>query len=109
MYKRQVRRALRLAADPLSRVITPHLHSICLTVAAMALAGRDGETGAADAARCLAAADALLPAGHVSSSVERRVHDLTEARIRETLDGPAYEAAYAEGGGLSLEEATALV
>ncbi|MEU5531979.1 BTAD domain-containing putative transcriptional regulator [Streptomyces sp. NPDC020362] len=104
-----VRRALRLAADPLSRVITPHLHSICLTVAAMALAGRDGETGAADAARCLAAADALLPAGHVSSSVERRVHDLTEARIRETLDGPAYEAAYAEGGGLSLEEATALV
>ncbi|GHI08187.1 regulator [Streptomyces cellostaticus] len=105
----RVRRALRLATDPLSQAVTPHLHSICLTIAAMALAARDGVAGAADAARCLAAAEALLPAGHVSSGVERRVFELTEARIRETLDGPAYEAAYAEGGGLSLAEATALV
>ncbi|MEU6670268.1 BTAD domain-containing putative transcriptional regulator [Streptomyces sp. NPDC046727] len=105
----RVREALRLAADPLSQTITPHLHSVCLTTAAMALARADDGRRATDAARCLAAADALLPAGHISSGVERRVYDLTEARIRETLDAPAYEAAYAEGGGLSLAEATALV
>ncbi|SOD87035.1 BTAD domain-containing putative transcriptional regulator [Streptomyces sp. Ag109_G2-15] len=105
----RVRTALRRADDPLSQVITPHLGSICLTIAAMALAGLDGGTRAADAARCLAAADALLPAEHVSSGMERRVYELTESRIRETLDGPAYAAAYAAGGGLSLAEATALL
>jgi tetratricopeptide (TPR) repeat protein len=105
----RVRTAMRLSRDPLSEAITPHLPSICLTVAAMALAGLDGDARAADAARCLGAAQALLPPGHVASGVERRVGDLTEARIRESLDGPAYEAAYAEGGGLSLTEATALL
>ncbi|MFJ9866177.1 BTAD domain-containing putative transcriptional regulator [Streptomyces sp. NPDC101165] len=105
----RVRTALRRADDPLSRVVTPHLGSICLTIGAMALASLDGGTRAADAARCLAAADALLPAEHVSSGLERRTYELTESRIRETLDGPAYAAAYAEGGGLSLAEATALL
>ncbi|MGW1000971.1 BTAD domain-containing putative transcriptional regulator [Streptomyces sp. NPDC002520] len=105
----RVRTAMRLSRDPLSEAITPHLSSICLTVAAMALAGLDGGGRAADAARCLGAAQALLPPGHVPSGVERRVNGLTEARIRESIDGPAYEAAYAEGGGLSLTEATALV
>ncbi|MGW3149116.1 AfsR/SARP family transcriptional regulator [Streptomyces sp. NPDC001177] len=105
----RVRAALRHAADPLSQVITPHLNSICLTVAAMALAGFDGGTRAADAARCLAAADALLPPGHVASGTEHEVRERTVARIRAVLDGEAYEAAYAQGGGLSLEEATALV
>ncbi|MFJ9818027.1 BTAD domain-containing putative transcriptional regulator [Streptomyces sp. NPDC101151] len=105
----RARRALRLAEDPLSRVVTPHLPSVCLTIAAMAMAGADGGTRARDAARCLAAAEALLPEGHLSSGMERRVYELTESRIRETLDGSAYTAAYAEGGGLSLVEATALV
>ncbi|MYW42142.1 BTAD domain-containing putative transcriptional regulator [Streptomyces sp. SID161] len=104
----RVRRALELAADPLSQAINPHAHSVGLTVAAMTLARADGGR-AADAARCLAAADALLPPGHVASGVERRSHDMTEARIRQALDERAYEAAYAEGGGLSLAEATALV
>jgi tetratricopeptide (TPR) repeat protein len=105
----RVRTALEHAANPLSEAITPHLNSVCLTIAAMALARSGSGTRAADAARCLAAADALLPPGHRPSGVERRCHDMTEARIRETLDGQAYEAAYAEGGGLSLAEATALV
>jgi hypothetical protein len=100
---------MRLSGDPLSEAITPHMPSICLTVAAMALAGLDGGRRAADAARCMGAAQALLPPQHVTSGLERRVQDLTETRIRETLDGPAYEAAYAEGGDLSLAEATALV
>ncbi|MFB7503434.1 BTAD domain-containing putative transcriptional regulator [Streptomyces broussonetiae] len=105
----RIRRALRLAEDPLCEAVTPQLPSICLGVAAMALAGCDGGGRAADGARCQGASDALLPAGHLQSGVERRVHDLTEARIRETLDAAGYAAAYAEGGGLSLAEATALV
>ncbi|MEU2058982.1 BTAD domain-containing putative transcriptional regulator [Streptomyces sp. NPDC013455] len=103
------RKALALATDPLARLVIPHLHSVCLTVAAMALTGVDGGRRAGAAARCLAAAEAMLPPGHVSSGIERRMLDLTEARIREHLDGPAYDAAYAAGGGLSLAEATALV
>ncbi|MFH9398480.1 BTAD domain-containing putative transcriptional regulator [Streptomyces sp. NPDC017638] len=102
----EARKALRLSAEPLSQALTPHLHSVCLTAAAMALA--DGDR-AVDAARCLGAAQALLPAGHVVAGVERRIHELTETRIRAALDERSYEAAYAEGGGLSLEEATALV
>ncbi|MFI9805019.1 ATP-binding protein [Streptomyces sp. NPDC052301] len=105
----RARRALRLAGDPLTRTIAPHMDSLCLTVAAMGLARLDGGSRATDAVRCLGTADALLPPGHILSGVEHRIHDLTEARIREKLDEPAYRAAYAEGGGLSLAEATALV
>ncbi|GGJ57851.1 BTAD domain-containing putative transcriptional regulator [Streptomyces brasiliensis] len=105
----RIRTALRYAGDPLSQAITPHLNSICLTVAASALAGLDGAARAADAARCLGAAEALRPPGHVVSTIERRVWDRAETRVRAVLDGAAYDAAYAEGGGLSLAEATALV
>ncbi|KUN05431.1 regulator [Streptomyces yokosukanensis] len=105
----RVRKALRLAEDPLSEAVTPQLPSICLGVAAMALAGCESGGRAADGARCLGASDALLPTGHILSGMERRFHDLTEARIRETLGAGEYAAAYAEGGGLSLAEATALV
>jgi tetratricopeptide (TPR) repeat protein len=104
----RVREALRLAGDPLSEAISPQLPSVCLAVAAMALAER-GEAGAMAGARCLGAAEALLPPGHVASGMERRAHDMTEARLREKLDAAVYAAAYAEGGGLSLAEATALL
>ncbi|MEV6111697.1 BTAD domain-containing putative transcriptional regulator [Streptomyces sp. NPDC052109] len=105
----RTRSALRLAEDPLSKAVAPHLGSVCLYAAAMALARLDGGSRAADAARCLGAAHALLPPGHILSGVERRCHDMAEERIQESLDGPAYRAAYAEGGGLSLAEATALL
>jgi predicted ATPase/DNA-binding SARP family transcriptional activator len=105
----RIRRALALAIDPLSQAITPHLHSLCLGVGAMALTALGDADRAGDAARCLAAATALLPAGHTLTRMERLGHELTEARIRQTLDEAAYRAAYAEGGGLSLAEATALL
>ncbi|MEU6576943.1 BTAD domain-containing putative transcriptional regulator [Streptomyces sp. NPDC046805] len=105
----KIRRSVRHAAEPLSQTIAPHLPSICLTIAAMALVGLDGGGRAGDAARCLAAADALLPPGHVRSAVERHVCDHAVAGLRTVLDDTAYEAAYAEGGGLSLAEATALI
>ncbi|MFK0279396.1 BTAD domain-containing putative transcriptional regulator [Streptomyces sp. NPDC090499] len=106
----KLRDALRLAADPLSEAITPHLPSVCLTVAAVALAGLDGGVRALDAARCLGAADALLPPGHLQVGLERTARDRSEVRVRAALaDDTAYEAAYAEGGGLSRAEATALL
>ncbi|MFJ2301454.1 AfsR/SARP family transcriptional regulator [Streptomyces sp. NPDC087787] len=105
----KIRRALQRAQDPLSEAIAPHMPSAYLTIAATALAGVDGGRRARDAVRCLGAADALLPPRHVASSMERHVRDGVVARTRELLGDEAYEAAYAEGGGLSPQEAAALI
>ncbi|MEW2622012.1 BTAD domain-containing putative transcriptional regulator [Streptomyces sp. NPDC048106] len=105
----RIRRALGLAADPLVEAVVPQLPTAVLNVGAMALARVDSGARATDAARALAAADRLLPVGHIPSGMERRARDITEARIREVLDEESYETAYAEGGGLSLAEATALM
>ncbi|WP_326802225.1 winged helix-turn-helix domain-containing protein [Streptomyces sp. NBC_01788] len=105
----KVRRALQRAQDPLSEAIAPHMPSAYLTIAARALAGVDGGRRARDAARCLGAADALLPPRHVASAMERHVRDEVVALTRELLGDEAYGAAYAEGGGLSPQEAAALI
>ncbi|MGW7042377.1 AfsR/SARP family transcriptional regulator [Streptomyces avermitilis] len=105
----KVRRALDRAADQVTRVIAPHMFSVHLTTAAIALTGLDGGRRAPDAARCLAVCDQLLPPGHLPSVMEREVRAEAEAGVRAVLGDAAYEAAYAEGGGLSLEEAAALV
>ncbi|MFB7457971.1 BTAD domain-containing putative transcriptional regulator [Streptomyces sp. NPDC056188] len=105
----KVRRALQRAQDPLSEAIAPHMPSAYLTIAARALAGVDGGRRARDAARCLGAADALLPPRHVASAMERHVRDEVVALTRELLGDEAYEAAYVEGGGLSAQEAAALI
>ncbi|MFJ9925067.1 AfsR/SARP family transcriptional regulator [Streptomyces misionensis] len=105
----RVRTAIRHAEDPLAEAVTPQLPSIALTAGAMALARAGSGARAADAARALAAADALLPTGHILSGMEQRARAMAEERIREALDERAYRAAYAEGGGLSLVEATALL
>ncbi|MYT01496.1 MULTISPECIES: BTAD domain-containing putative transcriptional regulator [Streptomyces] len=105
----KVRRALARAADQVTRVIAPHMFSVHLTTAAIALTGLDGGLRAPDAARCLAVCDQLLPPGHLPSVMEREVRAEAEAGVRAVLGDAAYEAAYAEGGGLSLEEAAALV
>ncbi|MDR6973490.1 putative ATPase/DNA-binding SARP family transcriptional activator [Streptomyces sp. 3330] len=104
-----IRAALERAMDPLSVAIAPQMRSFYLFIAATALVGVDGGSRAADAARCLGAADTLLPPRHVPPRVEREARDLAMNRTRDALgDGP-FESAYAEGGGLSYEEATALV
>ncbi|MFF0970290.1 AfsR/SARP family transcriptional regulator [Streptomyces sp. NPDC003703] len=100
--------AMRGAGDPLSLAIAPHMRALYLMVGAMALAALDGGGRARDAARCLAAADALLSVGHISSAMERHVRDQVVEQIRGTLGADGFEAAYAEGGGLSPEEAAAL-
>ncbi|MFJ6072796.1 ATP-binding protein [Streptomyces sp. NPDC093065] len=105
----KVRKSLERAEDPLSTAIAPHMRSAYLTIAAMAMARLDGGRQAADGARCLGAADAVLPPGHVASGMERDARERAVERIREALDDEAYDAAYAEGGRLSVKEAAALV
>ncbi|WP_438947836.1 ATP-binding protein [Streptomyces mexicanus] len=105
----KARQALHRAQEPLSLTVAPQMRAACLTVGALALAGVDGGARASDAARCLAVADELTPPRHVASSVERHCRDRVVACVRDALGEQAYEAAYAEGGGLSLEEAAALL
>ncbi|MEU0388678.1 BTAD domain-containing putative transcriptional regulator [Streptomyces chartreusis] len=104
-----IRRALERAADPLSVAITPHIRAVYLIFAAGSLASLDGGHRARDAARFLGAADALLPSGHVAARQEREAREQAERRARAVLGDTAYESAYAEGGGLSPEEAAALL
>ncbi|MFJ3883818.1 AfsR/SARP family transcriptional regulator [Streptomyces rubrogriseus] len=105
----RIRKSLEKAEDPLSKAIAPHMRSAYLTIAAMALARLDGGHRAADGARCLGAADAMLPPGHVSTGMERDARGRAVERVRGALGGEAYDAAYAEGGRLSPKEAVALV
>lgn len=104
-----ISRALERAEDPLSEAIAPQMRSAYLITAAYALARVDGGSRARDAARCLGAADALRPSRHVSSYQEREVYQRAVERTRAVLGDEAYEAAYAEGGGLSSVEAAALI
>ncbi|MFE1715480.1 hypothetical protein, partial [Streptomyces sp. NPDC058728] len=62
-----------------------------------------------DAARLVGAYRRHLPPGHVPVTTERAEAALAEKLARAALGDAAYEAAYAEGGGLTLEEATALI
>ncbi|MER7717154.1 BTAD domain-containing putative transcriptional regulator [Streptomyces flaveolus] len=105
----KVRQSLERADDPLSAAIAPHMRSGFLTIAAMAMARLDGGRRAVDAARCIGAADAAVPPDHVAMGLERDAHVRAVERVRDVLGTEAYEAAYAEGTGLSVEEAGALV
>ncbi|MGP4014046.1 ATP-binding protein, partial [Streptomyces sp. 4N124] len=105
----KIRRALEHARDPLSEAVAPAMRSGHLITAAVALAGLDGGRRARDGARCVGAADALLPPRHVPSALERTVREKAEQPLRQLLGDEEYETAYAEGGGLSPEEAAALV
>ncbi|MFF3610864.1 BTAD domain-containing putative transcriptional regulator [Streptomyces sp. NPDC002580] len=101
--------ALEKSSDPFLRMIAPHMTSAHLTTAAIALARLDGGRRVRDAARLLGAADGLLPPGHFAGPMEVEVRRRAEAGVRAVLDDAAFEAAYAEGGGLSAEEAAALI
>ncbi|MCX5242597.1 winged helix-turn-helix domain-containing protein [Streptomyces prunicolor] len=108
----KVRKALERAGDPLSEAIAPSMSSLYLGIAAVVLAELDGGSRARDGVRCLVAALALLPPGHVRTSVEGEVYRQAELRARAVLGDAAYEscvAEYAEGDSLSAKEAAALV
>ncbi|WP_258318815.1 BTAD domain-containing putative transcriptional regulator [Streptomyces griseorubiginosus] len=106
---RLTRRALEKSKDPLALTIAPHMRTLYLHTAGLALAGAEGGARALDGARCLAAGDALLPAAHAPTSIERTLRSKAERNLRAVLGDVAYESAYTEGGGLSPEEAAALV
>ncbi|MEW2575441.1 AfsR/SARP family transcriptional regulator [Streptomyces syringium] len=105
----RLRRALAKGTEPLSQLIAPHLAVMQLLYAAHAHAMLGGEEHTLTAARLLGASAALRTQGIHMASVERQVRAVTEAATRAALSESAYERAYAEGGGLTMEEATALV
>ncbi|MFE7155055.1 BTAD domain-containing putative transcriptional regulator [Streptomyces sp. NPDC057636] len=104
-----VTEALELSTDPLSLVIAPHMPAMHLVTAARSLNLSGDSADARDAARLIGAADGQLPSRHVRSYLERDARASAESAIREVIGDRAYEAAYAEGGDLSLDEAAALL
>ncbi|WP_343243965.1 BTAD domain-containing putative transcriptional regulator [Streptomyces sp. SID13726] len=103
------RQALARSGEALAQYIAPHMRTMYLHTSGIALAAAEGGARARDGARCLAAGDALLPPSHAPTALEREVRGRAERELRAVLGDAAYEEAYAEGGGLSPEEAAALV
>ncbi|MEU6847984.1 BTAD domain-containing putative transcriptional regulator [Streptomyces sp. NPDC046716] len=101
--------ALDVADDPLATMLEPHLAALHLLTAANALALRDGAGDAATAARLIGASDASLPPGHVHNVMEREWRERAEHAVRAALGDEGYAMENAEGGGLSVEEAAALL
>ncbi|MEE1749342.1 MULTISPECIES: BTAD domain-containing putative transcriptional regulator [unclassified Streptomyces] len=101
--------ALERSHDRLSQLVAPQMSVIGLVSVARSLAGIGGERRATTAARLLGAGRPLLPPGHVPTAMERDDWARAEELAVAVLGRAAYETAYAEGGGLRLEEATALV
>jgi tetratricopeptide (TPR) repeat protein len=104
----KARLALAAAHDPMARAIAPHMPALCLILFAGVLAGLDGGRRARDGARLLGAADGMLPAGHIAGFAERATRDHAVTAVLAVLGDDEYGAAYAEGAGLSPEEAAAL-
>ncbi len=105
--------ALGCSRERLSAMIAPqmssaHLTAIARALAGLAAAGVAGPGAYADVVRLLGLQAALLPPGHVPTTIERRTLAEAEEAARARLDEAAYTAAYEQGGGLTLDEATAL-
>ncbi|MCF1594144.1 ATP-binding protein, partial [Streptomyces muensis] len=105
----KVRRALEQAGTPLSLAIAPSMRTLFLYIAALALAALDDGRRARVGALCVGAGDGVLPSAHVATRVERETRERATRGLRAVLGDAAYESAYAEGAGLSPEEAAALV
>ncbi|WP_326811809.1 tetratricopeptide repeat protein [Streptomyces scopuliridis] len=106
------RMALEAALSPLSLMVAPEMVAVHLTTVAWALGGLAAETGdrerGRDAARLIGAYEALAPAGHHPTFTERHIEKSARETAAALLGDTAFEQARAEGGGLTLEEATAL-
>ncbi|MFJ9826447.1 BTAD domain-containing putative transcriptional regulator [Streptomyces sp. NPDC101160] len=104
------RRAYQRSLGALSMMVAPQMPAIHLITAAWALAGPGEPKRARTAAVLLGAYEGLLPPGHLSPPMERENVARATRLARTALgDDAVFEAAYAEGGGLSLEEAAALL
>ncbi|MFI0778942.1 BTAD domain-containing putative transcriptional regulator [Streptomyces sp. NPDC021212] len=104
-----IRGALAKTGDYLTEVVAPHLPVVQLMTAARALAALGGAERAGIAARLIGTYDALRPGVNRVPVQERAEREAGEAAVRAWLDEGSYERAYAEGGGLTVQEAAALV
>lgn len=101
-------RAVERAKDRLAQMVAPQMVCVYLTTVAWALAGLGGEERGRAAALLLGARTASISPLDVPTAVERQSLERAEAMARAVIGDAAFEAAYAEGGGLGVEEATAL-
>ncbi|MFD4316563.1 BTAD domain-containing putative transcriptional regulator [Streptomyces sp. NPDC058548] len=103
-----VKEAYERSMGDLSLMVAPQMPSVHLAVAAWALVGLGGPVARIGGV-LLGTAERLVPEGHLSLSLEvdnlRRATELA----RSVLGEEAFDAARAEGDGLSLEEAAALL
>ncbi|MER6203771.1 hypothetical protein ABT234_41280, partial [Streptomyces sp. NPDC001586] len=105
----QIREATNRVRDPLVMMVAPQLPAVYLLTGAVSLVSLGGPRGAYDAVRLLGAYRTHLPPGHFPITTEREDSALVEELARAALGDAAFEKAYAEGGGLTMEEATALI
>ncbi|MFF9847599.1 BTAD domain-containing putative transcriptional regulator [Streptomyces litmocidini] len=101
-------RAYGRSLGGLSLMVAPQMPAIHLVIAAWALAGLGGPR-ARTAAVLLGGYEGLLPPGHLAPPMERENLARATELCRSVLGDAEFEAAYAEGGGLSKEEAAALL
>ncbi|MFD9724352.1 ATP-binding protein, partial [Streptomyces sp. NPDC059072] len=104
-----LRQALAAVQDPLAAMVAPQMEAVYLMTAGLSLASLGGRRRTYDAARLLGAYRTHLPPAHVPVTTERADAARAEELARAALGDADFEAAYAEGGGLTLEEAAALV
>ncbi|MFE5299871.1 BTAD domain-containing putative transcriptional regulator [Streptomyces sp. NPDC056632] len=103
------RRAYERSLGALSMMVAPQMPAIHLITAAWSLAGLGGAS-ARCAATLLGAYESLLPPAHLPSPMEQENRRRATELARSALgDEAVFEAAYAEGDGLSAEEAAALL
>ncbi|MFD4869337.1 BTAD domain-containing putative transcriptional regulator [Streptomyces sp. NPDC058412] len=105
----RIREATNRVRDPLVMMVAPQLPAVYLLTGAVSLVSLGGPRGAYDAVRLLGAYRTHLPPGHFPITTEREDSALVEELARAALGDAAFEKAYAEGGGLTMEEATALI
>ncbi|MFE9630595.1 BTAD domain-containing putative transcriptional regulator [Streptomyces sp. NPDC006463] len=105
----RLRHAMETATDPMARMVAPQMPAVYVLTAALSLVSLGGPRREYDAARLLGAYGALLPPAHFPVTTEREDFARAQELARAALGDAAYENAYAEGGGLTLEEATALI
>ncbi|MFD7785178.1 ATP-binding protein [Streptomyces nojiriensis] len=105
----RLRQGMATVMDPMARMVAPQMPAVYLLIAALSLVSLGGPRREYDAARLLGAYRAQLPPAHFPVTTEREDHARAQKLARAALGDAVYEKAYAEGGGLSLEEATALI
>ncbi|MFD8097198.1 AfsR/SARP family transcriptional regulator [Streptomyces malaysiensis] len=105
-----VRGGLVKTSGRMTGLIAPFIPVTQLLTAAEALSALGGPERAETAARLAGAYDTLRkPQYYRRSAIERTGRERTETAARAELGDAAYERAHAEGMGLTLEEAVALV